>query len=153
MLLWECVKEPPFAKKVTFPHGEKEKNPPTHCFGKSFLLICVPASLPQTMVTRATLTTAWTTHMSSTMSKSPAHFHSPTKPRKHYFAQQDPRNTDVAELCSSGLKGFPSHSNDEELSLLCLSHLCWFHSLGRGRSQLCYQKITAAVQHLFCSEF
>lgn len=58
MLLQECVEESPFAKRVPFLWGEKGKKPSIYCFGKPFLLICVPASLPQTMVTKATLTTA-----------------------------------------------------------------------------------------------
>lgn len=106
VFLQECLKGSPFAKKkVTFPCGEKEKKPLTHCFGKSFLLICSPASLPWTVVTRATLTTAWTAKTSNTMSKSlpfkcPAHFYSRAEPGKHYFAQQNPRNAETAEFAT-----------------------------------------------------
>lgn len=151
MFLQDHVEESPFAKKVIFPRGEKEKKPPTHCFGKSLLLICVPASLPQKPpLPQPELRNVMS---ESLPSKSPLHFYSPAEPGNCYFAQPDPRNAGTAELRSSYLKGFPSRGNNEKVSLLCGSHLCWFHSLGQGKSQLCYRKTIAAVQHLFCSEF
>lgn len=135
--------------------GEKEKKTPTYHLGRSLLLIWF---LSGTAVRRTTHIKLWTKYTSSIMSKSlpcrpPAHFYSPAEPCKLYFTQSDPRNTEAAPLHSSGPKGFPSRGNNEELSLLCRSHLCWFHSLGQGKHRPCSQSTTTAVQHLFCSEF